>query len=98
MRELPRSGDGVRAECAHAVAWLALALETFEQGPEFAPFDSRYDRFLAGRETLSPAELRGLALFRDPARGNCDTCHPSRRSGSGRAPLFTDAGFIAVGA
>jgi cytochrome c peroxidase len=70
----------------------------FEQGPEFAPFDSRYDRFLAGRETLSAAELRGLALYRDAAKGNCDTCHPSRRSSSGRAPLFTDAGFIAVAA
>jgi cytochrome c peroxidase len=47
---------------------------------------------------LSPAELRGLALFRDPAKGNCDTCHPSRRSASGRAPLFTDAGFVALAA
>jgi cytochrome c peroxidase len=47
---------------------------------------------------LSPAELRGLALYRDAGKGNCDTCHPSRRSASGRAPLFTDAGFIAVGA
>ena len=91
-------GRDVFADPRRVVAWAALAFEVFEQGPEFAPFDSRYDRFLAGRETLSPAELRGLALYRDPARGNCDTCHPSRRSSSGRAPLFTDAGFIAVGA
>ena len=91
-------GHDVLDDPAQAVAWMALAFETFEQDREFAPFDSRYDRFLAGRETLAPAELRGLALFRDPARGNCDTCHPSRRSGSGRAPLFTDAGFIAVAA
>ena len=91
-------GRDVFADPAQVVAWAALAFEVFEQGPEFAPFDSRYDRFLAGRETLSPAELRGLALYRDAAKGNCDTCHPSRRSASGRAPLFTDAGFIAVGA
>jgi len=80
------------------VEWTALALEVFEQGPEFAPFDSRYDRYLAGRASLSPAELRGLALYRDADKGNCDTCHPSRRASSGRAPLFTDAGFIAVAA
>ncbi len=91
-------GRDVFADPARVVAWAALAFEVFEQGPEFAPFDSRYDRFLAGRETLSPAELRGLALFRDAGKGNCDTCHPSRRSASGRAPLFTDAGFIALGA
>ena len=91
-------GRDVFADPRQAVAWMALAFEVFEQGREFAPFDSRYDRFLAGRASLSPAELRGLALFRDPAKGNCDTCHPSRRSSSGRAPLFTDAGFIAVAA
>jgi len=91
-------GRDVFADPGRVVAWAALAFEVFEQGPEFAPFDSRYDRFLAGQETLSPAELRGLALYRDAGKGNCDTCHPSRRSASGRAPLFTDAGFIAVGA
>jgi cytochrome c peroxidase len=90
--------DDVFGDAGRVVAWMALAFEVFEQAPEFAPFDSRYDRFLAGRGTLSPAERRGLALFRDPARGNCDTCHPSRRSASGRAPLFTDAGFVAVAA
>jgi cytochrome c peroxidase len=89
-------GRDVFGDPGQVVAWVALALEVFEQAPEFAPFDSRYDRFLAGRETLSPAELRGLMLFRDPAKGHCDTCHPSRRSRSGRAPLFTDAGFIAL--
>ena len=91
-------GRDVFADARQVVAWMALAFEVYEQAPEFAPFDSRYDRFLAGRATLSPAELRGLALYRDAAKGNCETCHPSRRSPTGRAPLFTDAGFIAVGA
>ena len=90
-------GD-VFADSKQVVAWVALAFEVYEQSPEFAPFDSRYDRWLAGRATLSAAELRGLALFRDPDKGNCDTCHPSRRSSGGSAPLFTDAGFIAVAA
>ena len=91
-------GRDVFTDSQQVVDWAALAFEVFEQGPEFAPFDSRYDRFLAGREALSPAELRGLAIYRDAAKGNCDTCHPSRRASSGRAPLFTDAGFIAVAA
>ena len=92
----PPGGD-VFADPGQVVAWMALAFEVLEQAPEFAPFDSRYDRWLAGREALSPAELRGLALYRDASKGNCDTCHPSRRGHAGRAPLFTDAGFVAVG-
>ena len=91
-------GRDVFADPRGVVDWMALAFEVFEQAPEFAPFDSRYDRWLAGRATLSAAELRGLALYRDAARGNCDTCHPSRRASNGRAPLFTDAGFVAVAA
>lgn len=90
-------GRDVFADPAQVVAWTALAFEVFAQAPGFAPFDSRYDRWLAGRGTLSPAELRGLALYRDADKGNCDTCHPSRPSASGRAPLFTDAGFVSVG-
>jgi len=95
-RAFSAPGRDVFDDAAQVVAWVALAFEVYGQAPEFAPFDSRYDRFLAGRATLSPAELRGLALYRDPAKGNCDTCHPSRRSQNGRAPLFTDAGFVAV--
>ena len=90
-------GHDVFADPPRVVEWMALAFEVFEQGREFAPFDSRYDRWLAGRETLSAAELRGLALYRDAAKGNCEACHPSQRTPAGAAPLFTDAGFIALG-
>jgi cytochrome c peroxidase len=95
-RAFSAPGGDVFADPAQVVAWAALAFEVFEQGPRFAPFDSRYDRFLAGRAGLSAAELRGLALYRDPGKGNCDGCHPSRPSAGGRAPLFTDAGFVAL--
>jgi len=97
-RAFSAPGRDVFADPQRVLAWTALAFEVFEQAPEFAPFDSRYDRWLAGRGTLSPAELRGLALFRDPGKGNCDTCHPSRRASNGAAPLFTDAGFVALAA
>jgi cytochrome c peroxidase len=91
-------GRDVFADPKQAVAWMALAFEVFEQGREFAPFDSRYDRFLAGRATpVARGAARARAVPRS-RKGNCDTCHPSRRSSSGRAPLFTDAGFIAVAA
>ncbi len=97
-RAFSAPGSDVFAQPQRVLEWVALAFEVYEQGREFAPFDSRYDRWLAGQGALTAAELRGLALFRDPAKGNCDSCHPSRRSSAGAAPLFTDAGFIAIGA
>ncbi|HZJ68314.1 MAG TPA: cytochrome-c peroxidase, partial [Kofleriaceae bacterium] len=67
FRELfgPRALDDVDAAFAH----VTEALAAFERGPAFAPFTSKYDRFLAGEATLSDAEQRGLAIFEDPARG-----------------------------
>lgn len=74
-----------------------LALEVFQQSPpDFYPYDSRYDGYLRGRETLSPSELKGLALFNDATRGNCASCHPSTIRESG-FPAFTDFGFAALG-
>jgi len=80
------------------VEWLALALEVYEQSPEFAPFSSKWDRVLAGKEDLAPAERRGLKIYENAIKGNCETCHPSSRLGSGASPLFTDAGHIVVAA
>ncbi len=38
-----------------------------------SPFD-RYE-YLGQKDALTPAQKRGLAIFRDPIRGNCVTCH-----------------------
>jgi cytochrome c peroxidase len=74
------------------------ALQQFQkEDPSFHPFDSKYDRFLAGKATLSDAELRGLALFNNPAKGNCAACHPSARGADGASPLFTDFTYDNLG-
>ena len=41
--------------------------------------------------------MRGLALFNDPAKGNCAACHPSARAADGSAPLFTDFSYDNLG-
>ena len=53
-------------------------------------FTSKYDALLDGKAVFSAQELRGLALFNDPQRGNCAGCHPSGRGPGGAPPLFTD--------
>lgn len=75
-----------------------LALQAYEtESPAFRPFDSKYDYFLAGRVQLSTQELRGLALFNSPTKGNCAGCHVNTRLPDGTPPLFTDFTYDNLG-
>lgn len=77
---------------------IALALQAYQkEDADFAPFSSKYDAFLRGRTRLSDAELRGLALFNSPSKGNCAACHPSAMGADGSFPLFTDFSYDALG-
>ncbi|EJC85366.1 LOW QUALITY PROTEIN: cytochrome c peroxidase [Rhizobium leguminosarum bv. trifolii WSM2297] len=77
----------------------AEALATFEQsGPDFYPYSSRYDAFLAGKATLTAQELHGRQLFEDPEKGNCSSCHLSEPANDGEPPLFSDFGFLGLAA
>ena len=64
-----------------------------------SPFSSKYDDYVRGQVTLTPLEALGLQLFKDHAKGACDSCH--RLNDASKNPehsLFTDYGFEAVGA
>ncbi len=76
---------------------IADAIAAYERMNIFAPFSSKYDAYLAGQATLTPAEARGLALFEDPAKGNCSACHPSQAAEDGTPPLFTDFTYDNIG-
>jgi cytochrome c peroxidase len=90
-------GDGIFNDHALAFKAVLLALEAYSQEPrEFYPYSSKYDAWLRGQATLSAQEMRGLAAFNDPAKGNCARCHPSGRRG-GAFPQFTDFGYAAIG-
>lgn len=81
-----------------AFAGMLFALQQFQlEDASFHSFDSKYDFFLAGKAALSDAELRGLALFNNPSKGNCAACHPSAKGSDGAAPLFTDFTFDNLG-
>jgi cytochrome c peroxidase len=83
---------------ASAFKAVLMALEAYQQSPaEFYPYSSKYDAWLRHETSLSPQELRGLAAFNDPAKGNCARCHPSALR-KGAFPQFTDFGFAAIGA
>lgn len=77
---------------------ILFALQQYQkEDPDFHPYDSKYDQFLAGKAQLNAAELRGLALFNNPTKGNCAACHTSAKGADGSAPLFTDFTYDNLG-
>lgn len=91
-------GDAIFSDPHRAFGAVGAALEAYQQNrAEFAAYTSKYDAFLRGQTQLSPQELRGLATFNDPSKGNCAHCHKSQPSLSGKLPAFTDFGYVALG-
>jgi cytochrome c peroxidase len=90
-------GNHVFDDKALALKAVLMALETFQQTPaEFYPYSSKYDAWLRHETSLSGDELRGLAAFNNPSKGNCARCHPSDMR-KGAFPQFTDFGYAAIG-
>ncbi|MDB5989432.1 MAG: cytochrome-c peroxidase [Herbaspirillum sp.] len=91
-------GERIFDDTAGAFQAALMALEIFQESPaDFYPYSSKYDAFLRGKTTLNQQESRGLALFNDPEKGNCASCHISAVAPNGAFPQFTDYGLVAVG-
>ncbi|WKJ92123.1 cytochrome c peroxidase [Methylomonas montana] len=73
---------------------IAEALAAYERSDDMNRFSAKYDYFLAGLATLTPAEERGRLLFMGKAR--CSNCHTPKGGPDGR-PLFTSFGFQNLG-
>jgi cytochrome c peroxidase len=90
-------GPRVLRDPERAVVGIGLALQAYLQSDEMAPFSSRFDDYLRKRTPLSPQETRGLALFKNPDKGNCMSCHTlSDTSSRPERSLFTDFGYDAI--
>jgi cytochrome c peroxidase len=57
--------------------------------------NSAFDRYEFGgdKKALTPSQIRGLDIFRDPHKGNCAACHTI----SEKYALFTDGKFHNIG-
>ncbi len=80
---------------------LRTALQSFQiEDPSFHPYSSKYDLHLYNRPggELTPAEERGLKVFKDENTGNCSGCHLADASqDDGAPPELTDYSFEAIG-
>jgi cytochrome c peroxidase len=91
-------GADIFADTDRAFDAMAEAIQRYESSKTFTRFDSKYDAYLKGTATLTDPEARGLAVFNDPARGNCALCHVSQATPTwGNRPLFSDFGFDNLG-
>lgn len=80
-------------------AWyaaLANAIQSFEETDFFAPFDSKYDRFLRGEYELTVLEDLGRSLFFSNANVNCSTCHKLKQEDAKHEP-FTNFQYHNIG-
>ncbi|MEW9624610.1 cytochrome-c peroxidase [Rhodanobacter geophilus] len=91
-------GPGIVNDPRQLIDEAMFAIGRFEiEDPSFHPFTSKYDAWLQGQARLTPAEMRGLRLFNDPAKGNCAACHLDQPTRDGLPPLFTDTQYEALG-
>jgi len=77
---------------------LVLALDIYQQfDSDYNLFNSKFDLYLDGEVALTNQEIRGMEIFKNPLKGNCDSCHTSGVSPSGERPLFSNFRFSAQG-
>ena len=90
-------GTGTLDDPDAAYEAFRQSVAAFEQTPLFAPFDSKYDRFLRGEEKLSDAEELGRLLFFSQQFTNCNQCHQLQTSQISREETFSNYEFHNIG-
>lgn len=76
LRDFPALfGPGILDDPEDAFAAMTRAIAAFEREDRFAPFTSRYDRWLRGEIDLTPQEELGRVLFFSQQFTNCSLCH-----------------------
>jgi len=68
-------GKNIFDDSDKVYSMMAQAIAAFETTKEFAPFDSKYDKFLKGEYDLTPLEDLGRTLFFSNNNNNCASCH-----------------------
>lgn len=86
---------------------IVAAIASFERTATFSPFSSRYDAYVAGKLSLTAAELAGLQLFTGSRTGRpggpavktatCSSCHTVEPAAAGRRDVFTSGTFHNIG-
>ncbi len=90
-------GADIMAQPDAAYAAMAQAIAAYERTDEFAPFDSKYDRYLSGDYTLTNEEELGRLLFFSEQFTNCNQCHQLHTSPLATGETFSDYRYYNIG-
>ncbi|WP_349369381.1 cytochrome c peroxidase [Salinarimonas sp.] len=88
---------GVLDEPVRGFNAVAQAIAAFERTETFAPFSSKYDRWLAGEAELDDFEELGRVLFFSQQFTNCALCHLGDGGLRNARETFTDHRYHNVG-
>lgn len=89
-------GSDVFKNSDRAYDMMAQSIATFERTKEFAPFDSKYDRFLKDEYDLTVLEDLGRTLFFSNNNTNCASCHALKKEDAPRE-TFTNYEYRNIG-
>lgn len=90
-------GDTVFDKPDTAYAAMAQSIGEFEKTDLFAPFDSRYDRYLRGEVELTDQESLGESLFFSNQFTNCNRCHQLKAFPGSEGETFSNYEFHNLG-
>jgi cytochrome c peroxidase len=80
-----------------AYAAMADSIAHFEKTAFFAPFDSKYDRYLKGEYKLTQQEDLGMTLFFSQQFTNCNLCHQLNKSPISKTETFSNYEYHNIG-
>jgi len=89
-------GQDIFNDSSKTYEMMAQAIAAFETTDEFAPFDSKYDRFLRDEYDLTPLEDLGRTLFFSNNNNNCASCHVLKTEDAPRE-TFTNYKYHNIG-
>jgi len=89
-------GEDIFNDLIKAYDKMARAIAEFEKTPQFAPFDSKYDRYLKGEYDLTPLEDLGRSIFFSNNNTNCASCHMLKREDA-KGETFTNYQYHNIG-
>jgi cytochrome c peroxidase len=90
-------GKGVLQDVDAAYRGMTQAIAAFERTEFFAPFDSRYDRYLRGEVSFTQEEELGKLLFFSQQFTNCNMCHQLHSSAIDPRATFTNNEYHNIG-
>jgi len=90
-------GKGVLDRPKAGFKAMTEAIAAFEKTPLFAPFDSKYDRYLRGEEKLTDQEELGRVLFFSKQFTNCNLCHQLQTQAGAPDETFTSYEYHNIG-